>query len=294
MFLISWRTKTDLSYSSHRSQEHTLDLEGWENNSVDCNLLTSSGGIFHEVCDVSKVLLACHFHSAQTDFTTEGPQLRDLLVFCAFLENSWLWPLWAMQSYWSLTRCFRGSKAGFWSFHKDGDQETKTQCEHDRRGQQIFLVIIIPYFMLPWSFSRSIGISLFLKSHCTAYLPVGFVQNDDLVPSFGQRDLLLSKHLDLVPHHVDAPADKKLTVNSQSTKQPEVVLSGASPVIGGVQLQHGVLHRGSQQSAGQTQDAGGLSSAGRTWITTCMTHPGFPDYLPGGRWWLYSTHLQWL
>lgn len=39
MFLISRRTKTDLSYSSHRSQEHTLDLEGWEKNSVDCNLL---------------------------------------------------------------------------------------------------------------------------------------------------------------------------------------------------------------------------------------------------------------
>lgn len=215
--------------------------------------------------------------------------------FVLFLENSWLLPLCAMQCYWSLTRsvAFVGAKHVFWSFHKDGDQETKAQCEHDRRGrcQQIFLLAAPSYFMLPWSFSRSIGISLFLKSHCTACLPVGFVQNDDLVPSFGQCDLLLSKHLDLVPHHVDAPADKKLTVNSQSTKQPEVALSGASPVVGGVQLQHGVLHRGSQQSAGQTQDAGGLSSAGRTWITTCMTQPGFPNYLPAGRCWLCSTHL---
>lgn len=34
--------------------------------------------------------------------------------------------------------------------------------------------------------------------------------------------------------------------------------AGVSPFIGGVQLQHSLLQGGSQQSAGQTQDAGGL------------------------------------
>lgn len=38
--------------------------------------------------------------------------------------------------------------------------------------------------------------------------PVGFVQDDDLVSSFGQCDFLLSEHLDLVPHHIDSPADE--------------------------------------------------------------------------------------
>ncbi len=42
--------------------------------------------------------------------------------------------------------------------------------------------------------------------------PVGLVQDDDLVSSFGQCDFLLSKHLDLVPHHVDPPADTTATV----------------------------------------------------------------------------------
>ena len=44
--------------------------------------------------------------------------------------------------------------------------------------------------------------------------PVGFVQDDDLVSSFGQCDFLLSKHLDLVPHHIDSSADT--TVGSDS------------------------------------------------------------------------------
>ena len=42
--------------------------------------------------------------------------------------------------------------------------------------------------------------------------PVGFVQDDDLVSSFGQCDFLLSKHLDLVPHHIDSSADKQSIV----------------------------------------------------------------------------------
>lgn len=42
--------------------------------------------------------------------------------------------------------------------------------------------------------------------------PVGLVQDDDLVSSFGQRDFLLSKHLDLVSHHIDSPADTTATV----------------------------------------------------------------------------------
>lgn len=50
--------------------------------------------------------------------------------------------------------------------------------------------------------------------------PVGFVQNDDLVSPFGQRHLLLSKHLDLVPHHIDAPATKASLTDS-GTKDTE-------------------------------------------------------------------------
>lgn len=34
--------------------------------------------------------------------------------------------------------------------------------------------------------------------------------------------------------------------------------AGVSPFVGGVQLQHSLLQGGSQQSAGQAQDAGGL------------------------------------
>lgn len=36
--------------------------------------------------------------------------------------------------------------------------------------------------------------------------PVSFIQDNDLVSSFGQCDLLLSKHFDLIPHHVDSSA----------------------------------------------------------------------------------------
>lgn len=49
------------------------------------------------------------------------------------------------------------------------------------------------------------GVSVVFVSLCP---PVGLIQDDDLVSSFGQGDFLLSKHLDLVPHHVDAPGHK--------------------------------------------------------------------------------------
>ena len=35
-------------------------------------------------------------------------------------------------------------------------------------------------------------------------LPVCLIQDDDLVPSFGQGDFLLGKHFDFVPHNIDA------------------------------------------------------------------------------------------
>lgn len=36
-------------------------------------------------------------------------------------------------------------------------------------------------------------------------LPVCFIQDDDLVPSFGQGDFLLGKHFDFVPYNINAP-----------------------------------------------------------------------------------------
>ena len=50
-------------------------------------------------------------------------------------------------------------------------------------------------------------------------LPVRFIQDDDLVPSFGQGDFLLGKHFDFVPHNIDAPGtmSHKVTVTETNS-----------------------------------------------------------------------------
>jgi hypothetical protein len=41
-------------------------------------------------------------------------------------------------------------------------------------------------------------------------LPVSLIQDHNLVPPWLQSDLLLRKHLDLVPHHVQPPAKARI------------------------------------------------------------------------------------
>uniref|UniRef100_A0A0A9FGG6 Pco108913 n=1 Tax=Arundo donax TaxID=35708 RepID=A0A0A9FGG6_ARUDO len=60
------------------------------------------------------------------------------------------------------------------------------------------------------------------------------------MPARLQRDLLLCKHLDLVPHHIQ------------------------TPVVGGVELEHGLAVAGPEQLVGQRQDARRLPSPRRS------------------------------
>jgi len=43
-------------------------------------------------------------------------------------------------------------------------------------------------------------------------LPVSLIQDHNLVPPWLQSDLLLRKHLDLVPHHIQPPAKHESTI----------------------------------------------------------------------------------
>jgi len=50
-------------------------------------------------------------------------------------------------------------------------------------------------------------------------LPVSLIQNHDFVPPWLQGDLLMGKHLDLVPHHIQTPA-KARTDHQASNQTP--------------------------------------------------------------------------
>jgi hypothetical protein len=41
-------------------------------------------------------------------------------------------------------------------------------------------------------------------------LPVSLIQDHNFVPPWLQGDLLLGKHLDLVPHHIQTPAKARI------------------------------------------------------------------------------------
>ena len=47
--------------------------------------------------------------------------------------------------------------------------------------------------------------------------PVGFIQDDNFVAARRKRHLLLSKHLDLVAHHVNAPAQHRNPLRAHCT-----------------------------------------------------------------------------
>ena len=106
-------------------------------------------------------------------------------------------------------------------------------------------------------------------------LPVSLIQDHNLVPPWLQSDLLLRKHLDLVPHHIQPPAKARIDHHAsnphttkggpESQKQNKKKMSRRQqPVVRGVELEHGLAVAGPKQLVGQRQNARRLPSPRRT------------------------------
>ena len=57
------------------------------------------------------------------------------------------------------------------------------------------------------------------------YLPVCFIKDDHLMTARRQCDFCLRKHLDLVPHHIDAPAAVAGTVRKEISRPSKLTVS---------------------------------------------------------------------
>mmetsp|Transcript_6557 Transcript_6557/g.11994 ORF Transcript_6557/g.11994 Transcript_6557/m.11994 type:complete len:248 (-) Transcript_6557:162-905(-) len=85
---------------------------------------------------------------------------------------------------------------------------------------------------------RRVGVDLHRPSKCllrSLSHAIRLVKNHNLVPARGQSHFLLGKHLDPIPHNVD------------------------SPLVGGVQLEHSLLHERAKKLVRHAQDTRRLS-----------------------------------
>lgn len=75
------------------------------------------------------------------------------------------------------------------------------------------------------------------------HMPVGLIENDDLVSSWRQSHLFLCKHFYFISHHIYAPV-QQIPSHIKNTKQrprhaaQDSMSSRTTPVIGCIQLQH--------------------------------------------------------